>query len=68
MDEERIIEIETKVAHQEHTVQQLNDVVTEQAARISQLEDLCRALVDRLQSLSSNLPAATEQDERPPHY
>lgn len=68
MDEERIIEIETKVAHQEHTVQQLNDVVTEQAARISQLEDLCRALVDRLHSLSSNLPAATEQDERPPHY
>jgi len=68
VDEERIIEIETKVAHQEHTVQQLNDVVTEQAARISQLEDLCRALVDRLQSLSSNLPAATEQDERPPHY
>lgn len=68
MDEERIIEIETKLAHQEHTVQQLNDVVTEQGSRISQLEDLCRALVDRLQSLSSNLPAAAEQDERPPHY
>lgn len=68
MDEERVIEIETKLAHQEHTVQQLNDVVTEQGARIGQLEDLCRALVERLQSLSSNLPAASDQDERPPHY
>ena len=68
MDEDRIIEIETKLAHQEHTVQALNDVVTEQSTRIGQLEDLCKALVDRLQSLASNLPATTETDERPPHY
>lgn len=68
MNEERIIEIETKLAHQELTVQELNDVVTDQNARISQLEDLCRALVERVKSLASNAPAATEQDERPPHY
>lgn len=66
--EDRIIEIETRLAHQEVTIQELNDVVTDQQARISHLEALYRALVERMQSLASNLPAATEQDERPPHY
>lgn len=68
MVDERLVEIETKLAHQELTLQELNDVIVEQHLRIAQLEELCRALVGRLQSMASSEPAEQPQDERPPHY
>lgn len=68
MSDERLVEIETKLAHQELTLQELNDVIVEQHLRIAQLEELCRALVGRLQSMGSGEPAEQAQDERPPHY
>lgn len=68
MSNEHLVEIETKLSHLELTVQELNEVVTEQHLRIAQLEELCTALVGRLQSLSSGDSIEQPQDERPPHY
>lgn len=66
MDEHRLIDIESKLAHQEKLIDELNQVVTDQQARILVLEDLCRSLTARLRSIGD---AARDADaERPPHY
>lgn len=68
MDENRLIRIETKLAHQENLVDELNEVLTDQQSRISQLEDVCRRLTARLQALDEGGVAGEADDERPPHY
>ncbi len=69
MDENRLVDIETKLAHQEHLLDELNQVVTDQQARMSRLEEYCRSLAARLQSYADSAGAAgSAGDERPPHY
>ena len=68
MTEERFIDIETKLAHQEHTIDELNDVITSHQEKIMQLEELCASLLDRVRSIGEALPGDAPQDEKPPHY
>jgi SlyX protein len=68
MSEERFVDLETRLAHQDEMLRELNDVVTAQQAKIMQLEELCRSLIDRVRSLGEGLPAGDTGDERPPHY
>jgi len=68
MSEDRFITIETKLAHQEHTMAELNDVITKQQEKIMKLEELCVSLADRVRSIGEALPGHGIQDERPPHY
>ncbi len=68
LDENRVIEIETKLAHQEHLLSELNEALTDQQAQISGLERLCQSLIDRVKSLLDSSPADQATVERPPHY
>jgi SlyX protein len=68
MSEERFIDLEMRLAHQDQLLNQLNDVVTEQQAKIMQLEALCKSLIQRVQAVGDGVPADAEGDERPPHY
>jgi SlyX protein len=68
MSEERFIDLESRLAHQDQMLHELNNVVAEQQAKIMQLEELCRSLIDRVRSLGEGLPAGDPADERPPHY
>ncbi len=68
MNEQRLIDIETKLAYQEDTVQQLNDVVFAQQKKIDQLELLCQHLLDRLKDLSEQQSGNVTFIEKPPHY
>ncbi len=68
LDEKRVIEIETKLAHQEHLLSELNEALTDQQAQISGLERLCQSLTDRVKSLLDSSPADQATDDRPPHY
>jgi len=67
MSEERFVDIEVKLAHQEQVVNELNEVVTQQQAKLTQLEELCTSLIQRVRSIGEGA-ADPEQDERPPHY
>jgi SlyX protein len=68
MSEERLIEIESKLAHQDQLMLELNEVVTEQQAKIMQLEQLCSSLVERVRAMGESVPGDAPQDDRPPHY
>jgi SlyX protein len=68
MSEERFIDLESRLAHQDQLLNELNDVVTEQQARLMQLEELCKTLVQRLRSVGEGMPETNPGDERPPHY
>ena len=41
MSEDRFVDIETKLAHQEHLLLELNEVITKQQEKIMKLESLC---------------------------
>jgi len=68
MSEDRLVDIESKLAHQDQLLLDLNDVVTSQQAKIMQLEQLCNSLIDRVRALGDDVPGEATQDERPPHY
>jgi len=66
--DEQLIEIEMKIAHQEHTVVELNDALTSQQAQIAKLELQVRVLTDRIRSISEAAPGGSEDNVPPPHY
>ena len=72
MTEQRIIAIETKIAYQEDTIAQLNDVVCKQQTQIDALEHLTQQWIGRMRDLSETSVqsngALSAADERPPHY
>jgi SlyX protein len=67
-DERRLVEIETKLAHQEYLVTELNDALSDQQSRISALELRCENLLERIRTLGESGSSGSDIDERPPHY
>lgn len=68
MSEERFIDLESRLAHQDQLLNELNDVVTEQQQKIMQLEELCKALIQRVRAAGDGMVEGDPGDERPPHY
>ena len=68
MDEQRLIELETRLAYQEHTLQVLSEEVARQQKLIEQLQALCRELAERARNSGDGVFRGTPADEVPPHY
>ncbi len=68
VSDKRFEDLEVRLAYQDQMLAELNDVVTDQQARIMQLEALVEALRERLRATGEGAAAATETDEKPPHY
>lgn len=68
MIEERLIEIESKIAFQEDAVQELNKVIYQQQKQIDQLEAICSALINHVRDLSDAMAETSTGNEKPPHY
>ncbi|WP_455222441.1 SlyX family protein [Kaarinaea lacus] len=68
MIEERITEIESRVAFQDDTIQQLNDVIVRQQHDIEQLTEELQLLKQQIQSLAPSLVVDQAQETPPPHY
>ena len=64
--EERFVDIEIKLAHQEDLVESLNQVVVQQARRIDQLEAMLAGLAERIRTSAQDGPNPV--NDRPPHY
>lgn len=68
MDEQRIIEIETKLAYQEDHIQELNNVIVSMQKQIDNLEVITNALKDKVRTMEEFIPSDSNIDETPPHY
>lgn len=68
--DERLIELEIRVSYQEDTLQQLNEVVTEQDSYIQSLQVQVQSLAKKLDEMSQVLdqPTGKVGNEPPPHY
>lgn len=66
----KIIELETKLAYQEDTLNKLSDEFYKQQKQIETLERQHQALMGKLKELqhSNGQSANTIIDEKPPHY
>jgi SlyX protein len=68
MAEERFIVIETKLAHQEYTLEQLNQVIYEQQKTIDKLEYHLKKLTQKFQEALGDEDSEIRGNEKPPHY
>ncbi len=68
MSEERIIELETRVAYQDETLRVLSDTLARQQQQLESLGALCRQMLERLREQSSTSGREQPVDEVPPHY
>jgi SlyX protein len=66
--DERLTEIEIKVARQEDLLDTLNQMVYQQEKKIGALESLCAALARHVKAASVADNDEANLDERPPHY
>jgi len=67
--EDRFIDIEIKLAHQEHTVESLNQRVYEQQQQIDKLEQMVAALVQHVRNQAAEGGGGgAAAHEPPPHY
>jgi uncharacterized coiled-coil protein SlyX len=63
MDEHRILVLEEKVAHQEHLLADLDDVLRIFTRRVEKLEAELRSLRSQMSNAGDDVP-----NEKPPHY
>ena len=68
MNEERLIELESKIAFLEDATQELNKTVYQQQKKLDRLEAICESLVQHIVDLRENLADRAVVDEKPPHY
>ena len=69
--QERISELEAKVAFQDHTIEQLSEEIGAHQTSISLLQEQMRLLGDRFKQIKDDMGSEQEQQivhEIPPHY
>ena len=70
MDDERLVDIEIKLARQEDLLDTLNSTVYRQQRRIDELEALCSLLAKRIAEAGQGSGGGDglNANEPPPHY
>lgn len=68
INEDRLIDIELKLTHQEDTVDALNKIVYQQQKKIDELEKLLLALARQIKDGANSSSERSIENERPPHY
>ena len=64
----RLNELEMRLAFQDNTVGELNDVVTDQARRMAQLERELTMLKGQMKIMAPSLTSPASEETPPPHY
>lgn len=64
----RVVELETRVAFQEESLQQLNEALLRQQQLLNRLTNDLAALTERLRGLAPSPVGRREDEPPPPHY
>jgi len=66
--ENKIIELQSKLAFQDETINELNEVITDQQSQLDQLREEIRILGLRIASVAQSSTGTEEKEPPPPHY
>jgi SlyX protein len=66
--ENRLIALETRLAHHERMTDEMSDVLATQQRTIDHLNAQLRRLGDRMQDVESGFDRSPQDDKPPPHY
>ena len=67
-DDERLIALESKLAHQEYLLDSLNQTVYRLQKQLDELDTLASALVQQVSQLRAHSSDNALPNEKPPHY
>ncbi len=65
---EAIEELQTKVSFQEHTIETLNEALTDQQYQIEKLQVQMRFVMDKVKGFEPSNIAKLSEETPPPHY
>ena len=66
--EDKIIDLQSKLAFQDETINDLNEVITDQQNQLDQLREEIRLLGLRISSVAETSNVSDEKEPPPPHY
>ncbi len=66
--EQRITELETRLAFQETTLQELNEVLTNQQQQLTHMQILVEKIQERMLEMVSKMQPDATIEPLPPHY
>ena len=65
---DRLIELESRVAFQDSTIEELNDVIVKQQFQMDKLEKNLEIIKAQLKNLAPSPIASEKEETPPPHY
>ncbi|MFK7795106.1 MAG: SlyX family protein [Gammaproteobacteria bacterium] len=68
MNEDIVMQLQSKIVYQEDAIQELGAVVIAMQKQIDGLEICCKELTDRMREVSGSLGGGSDYDDKPPHY
>ena len=69
MSQERFVELESRLSFQEHSIEELQDLVAVQQKQLYDLEEFCKLLLKKINAMpSSGTGTTSAAEEKPPHY
>lgn len=68
MSDEKLMEIETTLAHQEKTISDISDVMNDQWKEIEALKRQLKMANNKIEELESNVGGDDQSNVKPPHW